>query len=290
MGILTGKTAVITGSTRGLGLAIARAYAREGAAVVISSRSAEAVDRAVTRLRAESRRVTGLPCDVGDMEQVQALAAHAEETFGGFDIWVNNAGVAAPYGPTAHIPPEGFLRVYRTNILGVYHGSMVAIRRFLAQGHGKLINVLGRGARRPVPMQNAYAASKAWVRSFTLALAREYRESGVGIYAFSPGLMDTDLLRRVEAVAGYEGRLQPLKTVMRLWANPPEVPARKAVWLASDATDGRTGLEVRILGPAGMARGVVRDLLRRLLRRPAPPFDLEITTIPPAIPEIDQPG
>ncbi|NOZ28450.1 MAG: SDR family oxidoreductase [Chloroflexi bacterium] len=290
MGILTGKTAVITGSTRGLGLAIARAYAREGAAVVISSRSAEAVDRAVTRLRAEARRVTGLPCDVGDMEQVQTLAAHAEETFGGFDIWVNNAGVAAPYGPTAHIPSEGFLRVYQTNILGVYHGSMVAIRRFLAQGHGKLINVLGRGARRPVPMQNAYAASKAWVRSFTLALAREYRESGVGIYAFSPGLMDTDLLRRVEAVAGYEGRLQPLKTVMRLWANPPEVPARKAVWLASDATDGRTGLEVRILGPAGMARGVVRDLLRRLLRRPAPPFDLEITTIPPAIPEIDRPG
>ncbi len=290
MGILTGKTAVITGSTRGLGLAIARAYTREGAAVVISSRSAETVDRAVARLRAETRRVTGLPCDVGDMEQVQALAAHAEETFGGFDIWVNNAGVAAPYGPTAHIPPEGFLRVYRTNILGVYHGSVVAMRRFLAQGHGKLINVLGRGARRPVPMQNAYAASKAWVRSFTLALAREYRESGVGIYAFSPGLMDTDLLRRVEAIAGYEGGLRPLKTVMRLWANPPEVPARKAVWLASDATDGRTGLEVRILGPAGMARGVVRDLLRRLLRRPAPSFDLEITTIPPAIPEIGRPG
>jgi NAD(P)-dependent dehydrogenase (short-subunit alcohol dehydrogenase family) len=134
-----------------------------------------------------------------------------------------------------------------------------------------------------VPFQNAYAASKAWNRGFTLALAREYRETGVGIFAFSPGMVDTDLLRKVEVVAGYEERLKPLKTVMRLWANPPEVPAHKALWLASSATDGRTGLDVRLLGPAGMVRGVLREGWRRLMRRPAAPIELSVTSVPAAI-------
>jgi NAD(P)-dependent dehydrogenase (short-subunit alcohol dehydrogenase family) len=282
-GLLQGKVAVITGGTRGLGLAIAQAYAREGAAVVVTSRSTAAVDQTVSSLQAEGAQAIGRPCDVGELSQVEALAAHALEAFGYLDVWVNNAGISAPYGPTMHITPEQITQVVRTNMLGVYYGSLVAMRYFLVEGRGKLINVLGRGARQPVPFQNAYAASKAWNRSFTLALAREYRETEVGIFAFSPGLVDTDLLRKVEVVAGYEERLKPLKTVMRLWANPPEVPAGKALWLASSATDGRTGLDIRVLGTAGMVGGVLREGWRRLMRRPAAPIELSVTSVPAAI-------
>lgn len=281
--ILEGKVAVITGSTRGLGLAIARAYAREGATVILASRSATAVKQAVDGLKTEGAQASGRPCDVGDLAQVEALATHAMGVFGRLDVWVNNAGISAPYGPTVHIPPDEVTHVIQTNILGVYYGSLVALRHFLSEGKGKLINVLGHGDRQPVPMQNAYAASKAWIRNFTLALAKEYKDSGVGVFTFSPGLVDTDMLRQPKVVASYQERIKPLETVMRMWANPPEVPARKALWLASSATDGRTGLEVRVLTRSRMLSGLLREGWRRLIRRPAPPIEFNITSVPPAL-------
>jgi len=279
---LADKVAVITGATRGLGLAIAHAYGREGAAVVIASRSTEAVDEAVASLRAEGIQASGRPCDVADLAQVEALAGHAREAFGRLDIWVNNAGTAGIYGPTAHITAEAFTQVLQTNILGVYHGSLVAMRHFVPQGRGKLINVLGMGARRPAPLQNAYGSSKAWVRSFTLALAKEYADSGVGVFAFHPGMMRTAMLQRVDVIAGCEERLKVFETIVRMWANPPEVPARRAVWLASSATDGRTGLEVQATAAFHLLRGALRELWRRLLRRPGEPLEITIRTVPPA--------
>jgi NAD(P)-dependent dehydrogenase (short-subunit alcohol dehydrogenase family) len=283
MGILAGKVAVITGGTRGLGRAIAQAFASEGAAVVVASRSAEAVEQTVRDLTAAGAQASGIPCDVSDLAQVRALAAHALEAFGRFDVWVNNAGVAGPQGPTIHVPLESFERVLQTNIFGVYYGSVVAMEYFLPRGSGKLINILGRGAREPGPFQNAYASTKAWIRNFTLAVAKEYKDSGVGVYAFNPGMMRTDLLMRVTAVEGYEARLKLLETVIRMWATPPEAPARKVVWLASAATDGRTGLEVKLSGPASLLGGMAKEGMRRLLRRPAPPLDVTVRTVPPAL-------
>ena len=98
-------------------------------------------------------------------------------------------------------------------------------------------------------MQSAYASSKAWIRNFTLALAKEYKECGVGVYAFSPGMMTTEMLTDVRVVAGYEHLLKSFPMVVRALGKPPEAPARKAVWLASSATDGRTGLEVSVFNP-----------------------------------------
>ena len=101
-------------------------------------------------------------------------------------------------------------------------GALVALRTFLPAGRGKLINILGRGADgRSVPLQNGYAASKAWGSSFTKALADEYRDSGVGIYALNPGMMRTDFLTNSQAVSGYEKGLKALPTVIRMWATPP---------------------------------------------------------------------
>lgn len=282
MGILDGKVAVVTGGTSGLGLAIARAFAREGAAVVLCGRSQGPLDRATQEIEQRGQRVSGIVADVGNLADVRRVAQHAVQTFGKIDIWVNNAGVAGVFGPTAALDPAIIERGVRTNILGMYYGSIVAIQQFQAQGgNGKLINMLGRGDRSPVRMQNAYAPTKAWARSFTTALAKEYANTGIGVYMFNPGLMDTEMMRNVTVVRGLEERVKPLSSVMRLWANPPAVPAEKVLWLASSATDGKTGLNKTMLTTARMAGGLLRDMTRRLLRRPAPDYSLDIHSVEP---------
>ena len=285
MGVLQDQVIVVTGSSRGLGFAIAQAAAAAGAKVVISSRTADAVAAALAALRAAGGEASGFVCDVGDLAQVEALAEFAVRVYGRFDVWINNAGYAPPFGPAMHIAPPAFMRAVQTNIIGTYHGSLVALRAFLPERRGKLINILGRGADgRPVPLQNGYAASKAWVRSFTLGLAQEYKDSGVGIYALNPGMMTTDFLTDLQAVSGYEGRLKAMPTIIRMWATPPENPARKVIWLASNATDGKTGLALSAMGPVQMLGGALREGLRRLLRRPAPPLDMKVAVIPAALP------
>ena len=291
MGVLDGRVAVITGSSRGLGLAIAQAYAREGAVVVLASRSSAALAEAAEALERQGARASWQVTDVGELEQVKALADHAVKMFGNIDIWVNNAGYGGVYGPTAAIDPQDFERVMRTNIFGEYYGSWVALQHFLAQGtSGKLINLLGRGDTTPVAFQNAYASSKAWVRNFTLALAKEYKQTGIGIYAFQPGLVETDLLRKVSVVQGYEKKLKIFSTIIRIWANPPSVPAEKAVWLASAATDGKTGLEVRVLTPGKQIAGLQRELRRLVQRQPPRDTSLKLTMIAPSLPEVKSGG
>lgn len=285
MGLLANKIAVITGSSRGLGLAMAHAFAAEGASVVLSSRSNAAVQKAVDAIRAAlpGAQVTGIACDSSDMAQVEALSEYAVKAFGRFDVWVNNAGLSPTYGPTVHIQPDEFIQTTQTNVLGTYYGSVVAMRHFLPRRAGKLVNIIGAGARGPAPMQSAYGSSKAWIRNFTLALAKEYNECGVGVYAFSPGMMTTEMLTDVRVVAGYEHLLKSFPMVVRALGKPPEVPARKAVWLASSATDGRTGLEVYSFNPATALVGFARESLRRLMGRPSPQPDPQLTKIPPAI-------
>ena len=278
---LSGKVAVITGGTRGFGLAVARAYAAEGAAVVISGRTAQSVEAAVAGLTAAGAQASGVRADVAEAAQVQTLAAFALQKHGRFDVWVNNAGSSAPYGPTFAASPDEFERIVRTNILGVYHGTRAALEHFLPRHAGKLINVLGRGARSPAPLQNAYGSSKAWVSSFTAALAKEYDKSGVGIFALAPGMMRTDMLLRPTAFSGYDDRLSgAYTTVLRMWSQPPEVAARKAVWLASAATDGKNGLTAQVMGPGAMLGGSLRELLRRVTGRKAEPIDVQVVTLP----------
>lgn len=279
---LAGKVAVITGGSRGFGLAMARAFLDAGAAVVIAARSAQGVEGAVAQLRLAGSSIAGTVCDVTDPSQVQELADFAIVRFGRLDVWVNNAGMAGPYGATVAIPPEAFTQVMHTNIGGVVNGSIVALRHFLTQGGGKLINILGHGERGPVAYQNPYASSKAWARNFTLALAKEHKASGVGVYALQPGMMATDLLLRVDVVSGYEARLKSFGTVIQILAKSPDKAARKAVWLASAATDGRTGLYVSAGSIVGMLRGAFRYGFGRLLGRLEPPPEVTLRILPAA--------
>ncbi len=280
MGKLDGKVAVVTGGTRGLGLGIARALAQAGASVVVASRSQKSVDETVELILSTGGRAAGLAVDVAHLGQMEALADFTIAQFGHFDIWVNNAGTSGPYGPTLGFTPQDFYQVVQTNVLGVYHGSRVAMQHFALQGSGKLINILGHGYNKPVPWQNAYGASKAWVRSFTSALAAETKDSGVGVFAFNPGLVLTELLTNGEVIAGSEDRLKIFPTIVRMWAKAPEIPARKVVWLASAETDGKTGLLVSMFSPWVALLGALKEGARLLLKRPAPDIDFDMKVIP----------
>jgi pyruvate,water dikinase len=283
MKTLEGKVAVITGGTRGLGFLMAQAFGRAGAAVVIASRSAPKVEEAVQSLRAEGCRASGMACDVTRLDQVQALGVYATEQFNGLDIWVNNAGISSPIGPTAHVPSNLVEDLFQINIMGTYHGSMVAMQHFLPQCKGKLINLLGMGAGKPTPLHNPYSSSKSWVRIFTLTLAKEYRDSGVGVFLYNPGIVETEMTQQLQFIEGYQGLIKTYKVVTSLFANPPEVPLSKAVWLASSATDGRTGLQVDVLGMSGMLKGLLRYAGKRLSGRATTTIEPSYTLVSPAI-------
>ena len=289
MNTLQGKVAVVTGASRGLGKAIATLFAREGAKVVLAARSKKDIEQTAAELQAEGFAAVTFPCDVSDPQQVEALARFAINTYGQFDVWVNNAGVAGPYGATFDLSPEQFLSVLRTNMFGVYHGSRMAMRHFLPHKSGKLINILGAGSKKPAPNQNAYGSTKAWIRVFTLALATETRGSGVGVFALQPGLMDTDLLTEVVTFKEHGKRLREfMPFLIRAAGKKPEVAARKALWLASSATDGKTGLDVSVGSRLSFLLGFLREGLRRLLRLSSRPVEMNVKIIPSAFEPLEK--
>lgn len=277
---LQGKVTVITGSTRGLGRAIAEAYVREGASVVVSSRTPAAVDETVAVLGETGGKAVGVPCDVSDLAQVQHLADQAIERFGHIDVWINNAALSGPYGRTLDKPVERYETVVRVNTLGTYYGSRVALEHMLPRRTGKLINLSGRGADGPSAFQNAYAPTKAWVVNFTQALAQEYADHGVDVILFSPGMVLTDMLTNVEVASDETPRrLKYFPRILRMWANPPQVPAEMAVEIAANGENGKT---YKVLNRRRMLAGVLAEVRRIVTRSDEPMPEVNIHFAEPA--------
>lgn len=229
---LTGKVAVVTGSTRGFGFAIAQELLRYGAKVVLSGRSQPAVDQAVETLR-PSGTVNGLACDVSIPEDVYHLASKAAQWEGRIDIWINNAGYTPPAGSVIDFPPEEPLQTMKTNCLGTYNGTQAALYYMVSSKQGVLVNIYGRGSDlRAATPSGLYAASKAWITSFTRTLAAEYRGAGIQIVGFSPGMMLTDMLS-VEQVVGerVHETMKNMPMVLEALAIPPAIPAAELVKL-----------------------------------------------------------
>jgi len=286
---LDGKVAVITGASRGLGKSIAVLFASEGAKVVLSARSQQDIEKNASEIQVKGQEAVTFVCDVSDQKQVEALARFTIETYGHIDIWINNAGISGPYGSTFNLTPDQFLNVMHTNIFGVYYGSRLAMQHFVPRRSGKLVNILGQGSRKPAPNQNAYGSSKAWIRVFTLAVAKEYWNSGVGVYALQPGLMETDLLTELTTFEEYEQRLRKVMPMLvRAGGKDPEVVACKALWLVSSATDGKTGLDVRVGSTFGFMVGFLAEGLRTLFQIPVRPIDLKIEILPSAFEPLEK--
>ncbi len=288
MKTLDGKVAIITGASRGLGKAIASRFAWEGAKVVLSARSKTDIEVNAASLSSEGFEAVPFPCDVSNPKQVENLARFALHAYGNFDIWINNAGLAGPYGPTLDLSSDQFLSVLQTNMYGVLYGSTIAMRHFLPRKSGKLINILGAGSRKPAPNQNAYGSTKSWIRVFTLALAEEYKKSGVGVFAIQPGLMETNLITEITTFAPYEKRLRSfMPFLIRAAGKKPEIAARKVLWLASSATDSKTGLDISVSSHYSFLFGFLREGFRSLFRLPIRPIDMNIKIIPSGFEKLD---
>ncbi len=239
---LSGKVAVITGSTRGIGRVIAERYGRAGARVFVSSSSADAVARTVDELRILGAVCEGLPCDVSSLGQAQALARRAVDAFGKIDIWINNAAIAGPFGPALEVPPEEWRRVLEVNVLGTYHGCVSALPYMIEQRCGKIINVSGGGATRAQRFLSAYSTSKAAVVRLTEGFARDYSDRPyISFNVLTPGMVATDMMNSFHTIGAGTEEIKDLPRIMRIFGTTAEETAEVALRMASSATDGVSG-------------------------------------------------
>ena len=199
------RKAVITGSTKGIGFALARELLTRGHSVAVTGRTQEAVDDAVERLRPAATggaAVHGFTVDVTDAAQVEKLFSAAADAMGGVDLWVNNAGVANTTRPIVETSPEDVRTMVTTNMLGTVYGSQVAVRGMTAAGGGQLFNVLGGGSDGRIrPGMGVYSATKRGLDSFTRALVKEVEGTSVRVGQISPGILITDGWLREAAAA-----------------------------------------------------------------------------------------
>ena len=227
---LKDKIVVITGSTRGFGYAIAEAMLKRGATVVVTGRSADALQNAVNSLRGFGS-VSGEQLDVKDEAQVYEVVQHLIEKFSCIDIWINNAGYSNAAGMMLDMNPQDALDMFMSNDLGVMRCTQAVSQYMLPRKQGMLVNIYGQGSfLRPASPTGLYGTTKAWLTSFTRTLAVEFKGSGVQILGFSPGMMLTDMLTSPRVV-GERGKemMQRFDFVLRFLAGTPENAAEKLV-------------------------------------------------------------
>lgn len=186
---LKGKTAVITGGSRGIGLAIAQAFTGAGCNVVITGRDPQALDSASAKLRNHQTEITAEPCDVGDAAQVEKLFGLVEKRYSSVDILVNNAGVSHALAPVEKVPIEDWQRVIATNLTGLFLCTRAALP--LMRAGGTIVNNLSVAAIQPFEGMAAYNASKYGALGLTNLLREELRHKGIRVLALVPGPTDT---------------------------------------------------------------------------------------------------
>ena len=187
-----GKTAIVTGGTKGIGRAIAEALAAEGMNVCVGARNLDEVKQAVRELESiGGAGATGAACDVRVYEEVEALVAHAVEEFGGVDVLVNNAG-AGLHKLVEETSPEEFRAVLETNLFGVFYGCRAAIPEMKKRGGGYIINISSLAGANPHPRMAAYNASKFALNGFSEALMQEVRHDRIKVSYVMPGSVNTE--------------------------------------------------------------------------------------------------
>lgn len=245
---------VITGASSGIGRAAALTFADEGASLVLAARDAETLAEVSSQCEERGGRAVVVPTDVGEREQVDALASAAIDSFDRIDTWVNNAAVMA-YGEFDAIPPEVFDRIISTNLLGSIYGSRVALRHFRERGAGVLINVGSIWGQVPSPLVSPYVVSKFGVRALGECLERELiDEPDIHVATVHPSAVDTPIFNNAGNYLGR--RLRPVWPIFE-----PQYVADGIVACArspkGEVTYGRLGRALEVL------YAVSRPLYRR---------------------------
>jgi NAD(P)-dependent dehydrogenase (short-subunit alcohol dehydrogenase family) len=241
---LTGKIAVVTGGSRGLGREICLAFAERGADLVIASRKAEACEQLAAQIRAEySRRVLAVGCNVGDWTQCDALVAAAYEAFGRVDVLVNNAGASPTYPSLCDLDEGLYDKVFATNLKGPFRLTAAFGSRMRADAGGSIINISSVTALRPAPEALPYSAAKAGLNVFTEGFAKALGpEVRVNTIVAGPFLTDISKAWDPERSAGLFATM-----ALRRGGRPEEIVGA-ALYFASAASSFCTAAMLRVDG------------------------------------------
>jgi 3-oxoacyl-[acyl-carrier protein] reductase len=267
---LHGRSAIITGANQGLGRAIATAFVEEGCSVFLMARGAERLREVETELQQQAvcpgQVITAMTGDVSRPEDCAAVVAAATRALPGLTILVNNAGVYGPLGTVEENDWGAWAEAVAINLFGTVLMCRAVLPIFRSAGYGKILNLSGGGATRPLPRLSAYATSKAAVVRFTETLAEEVAANSIDVNAIAPGALNTRMLDEVLA-AGPEcvghGFYQKALEQRDNGGTPLSVGADLAVFLASAASDGITGRLLAALWDDWAGLPAHRDELRR---------------------------
>ncbi|HIT33359.1 MAG TPA: 3-oxoacyl-ACP reductase FabG [Candidatus Faecousia intestinigallinarum] len=244
---LKNKVAIVTGGSRGIGLAIVEAFLREGANVVLAASREETASKAVASLREKYPQATveGIWPDLGKLDSVREAFEQVIAKYGRVDILVNNAGMSESTPFTAYTE-ETFDKVMTLNVKGVFTATRAIVEHMIAQGGGVILNTSSMVSFYGQPSGVAYPTSKFAVNGFTLSMARELAPKGIRVNAVAPGITETDMVKALpkEMIAPLIAQI-PLRRIGK-----PEDVANAFVFLASDEASYITGEVLRVDGLA----------------------------------------
>lgn len=237
-GMLEGQVAFVTGAGRGIGLAISKALADQGAAVALVARSAAQIDDAASAIRGEGGRALAIPADVTDTAHIQQVASLTERELGPVTLLVNNAGTPGPVGPDWEVDADDWWRCIEVTVRGAFLCAQAVLPEMLHRGSGRVINVASGTGTRAVPGLTATSVAKTALIRFSEGLAEETKDSGVSVFAIHPGAVHTQLtesyLQSPELDRWYPSLRRQLRT-------PPELVGELCVQIATGSCDQLSG-------------------------------------------------
>lgn len=235
---MQGKVVVITGASRGIGAAAARAFANVGAQVALLARSGGQVAELASDIGADAYAVR---CDVADWVSVQAAVAAVITRFGRLDVLINNAGVIEPIAPLAEVDPAEWGQAIAINLTGVFHGMRGVLPIMRAQRSGTVITLSSGAANNPYEGWGAYCASKAGALMLTRSAHMEEATHGIRVLGLTPGTVATDMQVKIKASGvNAVSQLDPTAHI------PADWPARALVWMCGPAADPWLGRDVSL--------------------------------------------
>ena len=236
---LTGKVAIVTGSSKGIGESIARGFAEHGAKVIVSSRKQEAVDAVAASFKKDGLEATGIACHVGDEEQLKNLVAKTTEIYGGIDILVNNAATNPVFDKLVDIDGPVFDKIMNVNVKACFTLANLCYPSMLERGGGSVINIASIEGHKPSKRLGLYSVSKAALIMLTKSQAKEWGRKGIRSNAICPGLIKTKfssaLWQDEETLKKFIGHIPSGR------AAEPDEMAGLALFLASEAASYCTG-------------------------------------------------